>query len=47
MDAAEKKTKSAQRDKVRTDVGVESDERQDVIARKIVFLLQLDEFFAR
>ena len=29
-----KKTKSAQRDKVRTDVGVESDERQDVIACK-------------
>ena len=34
VDAAEKKTKSAQRDKVRTDVGVESDERQDVIACK-------------
>ena len=32
-----KKTKSAQRDRVRTDVGVESDERQDVIACKIGF----------
>ena len=30
-----KKVKSAQRDKVRADVGVESDERQEVIASKI------------
>ena len=32
-----KKIKSAQRDKVRADVGVESDERQEVIASKICF----------
>ena len=38
------KNKSAQRDKVRTDVGVESDERQDVIACRICFF-QLDSNF--
>ena len=40
-----KKIKSAQRDKVRADVGVESDERQEVIACKILVAVGFD-FFA-
>ena len=42
MDAGKKKHPSAQRDKVRVDVGVESDARQDVIASKICFFSWMD-----